>query len=194
MEISKQEYDSIIHLMRCKKLSVLIDTAGFRHLFSQINGHNLSEKVGFSVVTHVATIKSLPLVEFACLIASNVFLGLATRWLAILWIPLLCAFWIFFKGRTSYGRQRILPASTVLIISLIFALAATKYDIWLRVFVLSAGCLQFATRFMYYFTARVVFGLIERSYRFFSMFYLEPKGAIIPLIWTDPPQHESNSE
>ena len=140
MEISRREYDSIIRLMENDELTVYIDTARFRRLFSKVNGRSLSEKIEESVVTQVAIIKSLPLIEFICLVLSSVFLGLAVKWYAIIGVPLL-----------------------------------------------------FVSCFLYYFTARIAFGLIERSHCFFNMFYLEPENTITPLIWTVPPHHESNT-
>jgi hypothetical protein len=194
VEITKQEYDSIIRRMDNGELSVLIDTAGFRKLFSKVDGRSLSEKVGVPVSGHVVIIRALPAVEFVCLLGSSVFLALAIRWFAFLGVPLLWTFCAFFKSRASYGRQRIVPAAVVLVGSLAFAIAAGQYGVWLRVFVASLGVLQFVTRFLYWFTARLAFGIIERSHIFFSMFYLEPRGAIVPLIWTNPPQHEKESE
>ena len=194
MEISKHEYDSIIQSMNDNELTVFIDTAGFRQLFSEVNGRRLSEEISEPVVLQVAIIKALPFVEFICLLVSSIFLGLAFHAYAIIGIPLILVLWVFFKGIASIGKQRIMPTTLALIVILAFALIATELQIWIRAFIASIGILQFSTCFLYYYTARLAFDLIERSHCFFNMFYLEPRSVIVPLIWIVPPRHESISE
>jgi hypothetical protein len=65
-------------------------------------------------------------------------------------------------------------------------MAMTSWSLWTRAFVVAVVATFFLIKLLYVTTSRLVFGLIHSSYEFFRAYYLQPEGAMIPLIWTHP--------
>jgi hypothetical protein len=64
--------------------------------------------------------------------------------------------------------------------------------IWIRLFIFVVAVTIFLVRLLYYVVARTAFGLVYSSHKFFDMFYLQPEGALVSLIWTEPPLVEES--
>lgn len=186
MQISEADYRLIMDAHQRGDLVIMIDTASFRQLLVRSDATKFSDLIGEAVHTRIGLIRILTYAESALPVAAIVLSFVAMRWWGLLVAPIVFVGWSGYKVIASRGVQRITPASLILAIGVLGAALVPGLDMWHRVlFVVLAGTV-FMTRFLYVSTASVVFGLIHSNYQFFKHFFMQPEGAIVPLIWTDP--------
>jgi hypothetical protein len=186
VEFTKEKHESIIKEMADGKCTLLIDTAGMRQLFTKVDAEKFSQKFNLPASKAIALITFLPFLEGIILLFSAVIMVFAFHWYAFVLVPLFILISLIHKSLASFGRQRILPALIFLVICCSFAWFAGSVDFWIRIFAVSAGVLQFVTRFLYWFTARVSFNFVEKSHEFFNM------AIELKLLSIHPPAHEDS--
>jgi hypothetical protein len=169
------------------ELQIFISVADWRQFLTKIDPANISEKMGKSLHGRIKLITILSSTDFLALLVS---IGLAIPafgWWAFFVIPVVTVVWIFYKARANRGRQTLIPVSVLLVAAIATALLWNAPNIWIRLFIISATLSIFLVRLLYYAVASIVFDLIHTNYEFFDAFYLQPEGAMVPLIWVEPP-------
>ncbi len=186
MSVSREEYKRIIDDQQSGKLAIFIDTSEFRKMFcDRIDPQKLSSIVGESAKTGIRLVRNLTHIDAAMPVLVSILAILGFGWWGIVGVVATFILWGGHKMYACRGKQHVFPISlTLAIIVAIAILVPAPLNIWGRVFIVSWGIMLFIGRMLYVCTAYVVFSLIHSSYEFFNMFYLEPKGAIVPLIWT----------
>lgn len=184
--VSRQQYEAILRRQRDGSLTIFISTSDFRQLLDRTDPRKLSERVGQSVAARVNALKILSRLDAVAVLIACALSIPCFGWWAALVIPVTIAIWMVYRGLASRGRPIIVLPSLILAIALLAALGLGQLSIWIRLYWLAAALALFLIRLLYYTVARIVFGLIHSSYEFFAMFYLQPEGAMVPLIWTEP--------
>lgn len=185
MVVSREEYKRIIDTKRSGNLTIFIDTAEFRKLLcNKIDAAKLSDIIGESVNSWIRLITTLTHIDSAMPLLASLLSVLGFGWWGIIGIAAAFILWAGHKMHACRGKQHILPITITMLIMIAIALFAPLANIYVRGFIISCGVMLFIGRMLYVCTAYIVFSLIETNYEFFNMFYLEPKGAVVPLIWT----------
>jgi hypothetical protein len=185
--LSNSEYSEIIQQHRNGKLTIMIDTPGFRRVIYRTDPDKLGRMVGRPVSGAVKAIKLLSIADTIALLITSCFAIPAFGLWALLVIPTLLIAHTMYKGYASRGRQSVMGVSVLLVLALVGAVAwPDDSNIWIRIFIVSGALAFFLTRLLYVVTSRFVFSLAHSSYEFFATFYKRPEGALIPLLWTDP--------
>jgi hypothetical protein len=168
-------------------LTIMIDTPGFRHLLYRADPDKLARMVGRPVAGAIIAIKVLSVADvFAILVTMGLAIPAFGLW-ALLVAPALLVTHTVYKWIASRGRQSLLGVSVLLGLALLFAVAwPSNWSISTRIFIVSGALAFFLTRLLYVVTSRLVFSLAHSSYEFFAAFYMQPEGALVPLLWTDP--------
>jgi hypothetical protein len=186
MNISHDAYRAIIQQQLSGDLTIFIDTSGFRQLLDDADPSHLTEVVGHRMHSSIAFIRFLSRIDFVGLLLS---IGLsipAFGFWALLIAPGTILAWMLYKGRASMGKQSLSGAGFVLAVGVGVAVAMTSWSLWTGSFAVAVAATFFLIKLLYVATSRLVFGLIHSSYGFFRAYYLQPEGAMIPLIWTHP--------
>ena len=185
MVVSREEYKRIIDAKHAGKLTIFIDTSEFRKLLcGRIDPAKLSDAIGESANSRIRLITTLTHIDSVMPFLASVLSVLGFCWWGIIGIAATFILWAGYKMHACRGKQHVLPITITMFITIAIALFAPLPNIWVRGFIISCGVMLFVGRMMYVCTAYIVFSLIEMNYEFFNMFYMEPKGAIVPLIWT----------
>jgi len=185
MTVSREEYKRIIDAQQSGDLTIFIDTSEFRKMFcDRIDPQKLSLIVGESSKAGIRLVKTLTNIDAVMPVLSSILAILGFGWWGIAGIVGVIILWAGHKMYACRGKQHVLPTLLTLVIMIAIAIMVPVPNVWVRVFIISCGIMLFLGRMLYVCTAYVVFSLIHSSYEFFNMFYMEPKGAIVPLIWT----------
>ncbi len=189
MEISRQDYERILQKDSAGELAILIDVSGWRHLLVKVDTAKLAALAGLSVrdvrggvaVVRILTLADLSTLLIAALLAIPAF-GL---WSLVV-VPITIIVGTAYKSMASVGRQRVLLVGIVFMAALALAILQTSWTVWLRAYIVLAAAALLLMRMLYVVTNVFVFQLIYKSYDFFKAFYLQPQGAMLPLIYTEP--------
>ncbi|MFA4888860.1 MAG: hypothetical protein WC628_04730 [Candidatus Omnitrophota bacterium] len=185
MSVSREEYKRIIDTQHSGKLTIFIDTSEFRKMFcGRIDPKKFALIVGESAKAGTKLITTLTKIDSVMPVLASVLAILGFGWWGIVGIIGTVVLWGGYKMYACRGKQHVVPIMIALIIMVAIAIMSPLPNIWARWFMISCGVMLFVGRMMYVCTAYIVFSLIETNYEFFNMFYMEPKGAIVPLIWT----------
>ncbi len=190
MTISRDEYKTIIDNQLDGKLQIMIDLSVWRQFICGTNSRELCLLVKRSVIAQITLIRILSWIWAPILLISVGAAIPAFGWWAAVVCPLTIVGAVFYKSRASMGRQYLGPVSILLLFILSSIFIWPSWSLSTKSFLLALAVALFLIRFLYFFTARFVFGLIHSSYEFFSKFYLKPAekvgDVVIPLIWTEP--------
>lgn len=186
MSVSKEEYRRILSDQKVGRLTIFIDTSAFRQLFTQprLDLTKLATAVGRPLRSEALLIRTLSHIDSLSPVLSSGLSFLAFGWWGLAGTIGSFGIWSAYKRWASRGRQRVLPVTLVLAAAVVLGALLPLPNVWARAFVWSLGAILFVGRTLYVTTAKIVFTLIHSSYPFFDMFYLQPEGAEIPLIWT----------
>jgi len=185
MEITKAQYNEIIHKQEIGDILLYIDTANFRKFFTEANQKQIEQQIGEPLYVECFIIKLIvfllePLMLLITVIASIYLL----KWFAILLIPALILLWFFLKSMASSGKQSIFFPSVLLVAGAITVCLYGQYGFWFKLLVIGILSIYFFSKLLYYLSARFAFMLIHRNYEFFRLFYEKPEGALMPMIWS----------
>jgi hypothetical protein len=186
MSISHEQYQAILNGQHKGELTIMIDTSGWRQIFVRVDPAEFEQMVGQPVRFSIATIKVLSYADFVGVVAS---LGLSVpafgTW-SILLIPLIIIAWFLYRMHACRGAQSLVGVILLLLASLIVAVSAQNWSVWVRLFLICVALTLFSVRLLYVITSRFVFKLAETSYEFFKSWYWQPPNSLIPLLWTSP--------
>lgn len=187
MAVSREQYDEVMRNQSEGRLTVMIDTPGFRQFLDRADPEKFSSLVGLPCGGAIRLIKVLGRTDFLGFLVSSGLAIMAFGVWAFAVIPVLLFAWMDYKGRASAGRQSLVGVSFALLVAGVAAFSAPPgWDLWARAFIMSTAVTFFLIRLLYVVTSRFVFSLVWSSYEFFSAFYKQPAGALVPLLWTDP--------
>lgn len=185
MSVSREEYKRILASQEAGHLKIMIDTSGFRKLLvDRVDPSKLSAALGQPVHAHVRLIRALTYLDATAPVAVCLLSVLAFGLWGVVGAGCSLVAWAAYKARASRGAQHLLPVTIALVLHVVAAVILPLPNWWARGFVALLGVMFFIERSLYTTTAYVVFSLVHSNYEFFKMFYLQPTGAIVPLIWT----------
>jgi hypothetical protein len=183
--VSREDYDRILADQKAGRIMILIDTSGFRRLLvNRVDPSKLASMLGKPIESDIRLIRTLTSVDACAPLVASALSVSAFGWWGLIGTVSCFVAWAGYKYRASRGRQRLLPVSLCLAMSVLAAFLLPLPNWWARAFVISIGAMFVVGRALYVTTTRLVFSLIYSSYEFFDMFYLQPPSAVVPLIYT----------
>lgn len=186
MNISKEQYEEILKKQDKGEIIIYIDTSSFRQFFTKIDNKKTKELIGDSLFSESSTIKIIMfLLEPISLIIACISIAFVFKWWACLFIPVVVFLWVILKSRASIGKQEIYSPCILLIIGMILSYVYQAKGFWFQNLLISLPLTYFFSKLLYYLSALFAFRLIHRNYKFFDLFYKQPEGAMIPMIWTE---------
>ena len=195
-KVSQEEYKRILADQNAGKLTIQIDTPGFRKfLFEEVDSGKLSAAVGRPLGLYIAIFRFIGWLDCFLWLISSILSMVAFGWKGIPLAVFCILLWMGHKFVVSGGRAvyNIIPEACVLIGAVSAAYVLSSWSLWARSFLVSVGLMFFIGKFLYLFTAVFVFKLIHSSYPFFQLFYLPSTLAAAPLIWTSELKGQLNS-
>jgi hypothetical protein len=193
MYISKEEYKEILQKQDKEEITLYINTAGFRKLFTLLGDKMDKERfykdIGENLDKQVFFIKSILFFgEPLSVILNLVIAVILFDWYAIIVVPLIILFWSVVKTKASSGKQEITSAIIFLVISFLINIIFPELSFWLRLFIFTLPLIYFFPKLLYYLTAKFTFSLLERNYEFFKLCYDPefPRGQedlMSPAVW-----------
>ena len=185
MSVSQRDYDQIIQRQSVGMLAILIDVSAWRQLLVKMDGTKLAALAGRPVGGRLAAIQVLSLSDLPVLGLAAVLAIPAFGWWSLGVSPVTILAGLAYKSRASIGRQRVVFVSVMLILAVALAIIH-PWSVWIHAYVLVVAAAFLLIRVLYVLTNIFVFRLIYSSYGFFNRFYMQPEGAVLPLIWTNP--------
>ena len=186
MTISKEDYKNILEQQLDGKLTIFIDNSGFRKFLFDSKPDVLSEKINEKLHGRLKVIKILSCLDILALIASIILAIPSFGWFSLLFNPVLIISWFIYRGFSSWRKQTIWPVPILIIHALFASIFLSFPNIWVRLIIITSTLVFAFVRTLYFINSKIVFDLIHSNYKFFSLFYEKSKGALMPLIWTDP--------
>jgi hypothetical protein len=182
--ITENEYKRIIEADK-KADTLFIDVSGFRKLLTRkIDAAKLEHLAGIPLEADIKNIVTLTYIDSASPIVVALFSVIGFGWLGILGIPVAFMIWFLWKTHACKGVQKWNDVTVIGMVLAFFSTALPLPSLWARLAIMMYFFIFLIGRLLYWATAQIVFQAIHESYPFFKLFYLEPKNAIIPLIWT----------
>ncbi|MGI8785455.1 MAG: hypothetical protein ACR2L2_17625 [Acidobacteriota bacterium] len=185
MSVSQRDYEQIIQKQSAGVLTILIDVSAWRQLLVKIDDTTLAALAGRPVSRSLAVIRILSVSDLPMLLVAAALAIPAFGWWSLGVAPLTVFAGLAYKSRASIGRQRVVFVATLFILAVGLTIFQ-PWSFWLRAYILVLAMAFLLIRLLYVITNVFVFRLIYASYEFFNRFYLQPEGALLPLIWTQP--------
>jgi len=184
---SKEEYQRILEGKKNGSLTIFINTAEFRwFLTGRGNAEKLTTATQLPIQAELRFLQVLSWLDITLWLIATVIALIGFGWVGLL-LGAGCFFvWLCVRVWVSWGRQvnALFPELGIFLISLAVAFWLNDWELWRRVFIATVGFMVFNAKFVYFYTARLVFNYIDLSYKFFNLFYLPSSLSIAPLIWT----------
>jgi hypothetical protein len=183
--ITQHDYKRLLQRQDAGKLTIFIDTSGFRKvLLERLDPEQFSHGIGQPVEFRIRVLKAIWYADMLMPLLTSVLMVVAFGWWGIAGALVSFLSWAGYKLHASRGEQHILPMTLLCLASIGLALVLPLPGFLARICLISFGAMLFVDRLLYFLTAGFVFELINSNYEFFKMFYLQPRGGLIPLIWT----------